>query len=426
MSGDPHAEIEARTAARHLMLRPLTCGEHDPEIFRLIRRHSALLDRWFTQRFGDRVHVDIDTARLYKSIPPISPRPLRTGTGRPLRPVEYVMLSLTLAAVASGPDVISLRDLVAAVRSAAAEAEIALDNDASERRALVTALQWMIAQGLMAELHDHVERYGSDDEADAVLRVRADRIALIALSEIVDATSADDLLHQASLRGTPRQQMRSALANDPVLYRDDVSVENWVELRRRLGDESMILDEMLGLGLEARAEGVAAIDPAGTLTDRRFPSSGTEAHAALLLIDELVAGRTWQLDSPDQIDGPAGSEDPVESGGSTESDDPTESYDPTGEWLARPEIVEILAEISVPHTRRWRSELVDNPNRLADVVIDLLVELRLAEKVDRPDRVWQARLRPAAARFTVAAGEINQSPDGSGAHVDPQEQPSLW
>ncbi|MEI2638363.1 MAG: hypothetical protein V9F03_05125 [Microthrixaceae bacterium] len=59
-------------------------------------------------------------------------------------------------------------------------------------------------------------------------------------------------------------------------------------------------------------------------------------------------------------------------------------------------------------------------------MIDLLVELRLAEKVDRPDRIWQVRLRPAAARFTVAAGEINQSPDGSGAHVDPQEQPSLW
>jgi uncharacterized protein (TIGR02678 family) len=117
VTGDPQAPIEARVAARHLMQHPLTCAEHDPDTFRLIRRHAGTLDRWFTQRFGDRVHVDADTARLYKSVAPPSSRPLRTATGRPFRPLEYVMLSLTLAAVASGPDVISLRDLVAAIRT---------------------------------------------------------------------------------------------------------------------------------------------------------------------------------------------------------------------------------------------------------------------------------------------------------------------
>jgi uncharacterized protein (TIGR02678 family) len=108
MTGDPQGPIDARIAARHLMQRPLTCAEHDPEVFRLIRRHAATLDRWFTQRFGDRVHVDADTARLYKSVAPPADRPLRTSTDRPLRPRQYVLVALCLGAVSSGPDVISL------------------------------------------------------------------------------------------------------------------------------------------------------------------------------------------------------------------------------------------------------------------------------------------------------------------------------
>jgi uncharacterized protein (TIGR02678 family) len=408
MSGDPHSEIEARTAARHLVLHPLTCAEHDPDTFRLIRRHAVTLDRWFTQRFGDRVHVDADTARLYKSVTPRPARPLRTATARPLRPIEYVMLSLTLAAVASGPDVISLRDLVAAVRSAAAEVEIDLDNDASERRALVTALQWMIAQGLVTELHDHVERYGADDEADAVLRVRADRVALIALPGIGDATSAHELLERARRRGAPRQQMRAALANDPVLYREDVAPEHWGELRRRLGEESATLDEMLGLELEARAEGVAAIDTLGSLSDRRFPSGGTEAHAALLLIDRLVARRAQRHAAADWT------------GGSTATGDHPD------DWFTRMELAELIEDIAIPHTRRWRSEFREHPERLAKEVVDLLVDLRLAE-VEHFGDTWRARLRPAAARFTEAADEPGRSgSDGERAPDDHGEQPSLW
>ena len=47
---------------------------------------------------------------------------------------------------------VTLRDLVNAVHSAAAEAGVALDTDAASRRALVTALRWLIAQGMLREL----------------------------------------------------------------------------------------------------------------------------------------------------------------------------------------------------------------------------------------------------------------------------------
>ena len=82
--------------------------------------------------------------------------------------------------------------------------------------------------------------------------------------------------------------MRVRLVEDPVLYRDDVNDEEWAELRRRLGEEERQLDEMFGLVLEAHAEGIAMIDPTGVLADRRFPSTGTLGHTALLAISRLM------------------------------------------------------------------------------------------------------------------------------------------
>ena len=396
MSGDPHADLEAQAVARSLLQRPLICAEHDPEQFRLVRRHAATLDRWFTQRFGDRVHVDADTARLYKSVAPPADRPLRTSAGRALRQIEYVMLALSMGAVASGPDVISLRDLVASVRSAAADAGVDLSGDAGERRALVTALQWMIANGLLFELHDRVERYSTDGDADAVLRVRADRIALVPLAGTSEADSAEDLRRRAHDRGTSRQRMRARLANDPVVYRDDLEPDAWSELRRRLGEESAILDEVLGLGLEARSEGVAAIDPGGSLSDRRFPAGGTESHAALLLIDRLASRRTAGED---------GDADDVFPGSV---------------------VMAILQGLAELHARRWKSDLVERPERLVVAVVDLLIEMRLAERLEPPEtleRDWSLRILPGAARFALAAGD---GTDESETSDDTSEQASLW
>jgi hypothetical protein len=52
---------------------------------------------------------------------------------------------------------------------------------------------------------------------------------------------------------------------DPVVYREDLTDGEWAELRRRLGEEERFLEEMFGLELEVRAEGVAARarDPQG-------------------------------------------------------------------------------------------------------------------------------------------------------------------
>jgi uncharacterized protein (TIGR02678 family) len=374
MSGDPQVAIDRRVAARHLIQRPLTCAEHDPDTFRLIRRHEAELDRWFTQRLGYRLHVDADTARLFKSGVLLEHHPLQTSSGRPLHQLEHVLLALVLASTAAGPSIISLRDLVDEVRSAAAEADITLSGDATERRALVAVLKWMIDRGLAVELHAHVDAYAADDAADAVLKVRPDRIALVPLPDLVAAADRQELLDRADRRSTTRQWVRGRLVEDPVVYRDDLTDAEWAEMRRRLGEEERILDEMFGLVLEARAEGMAAIDPGGALSARRFPAGGTLGHAALLLIDAM-------------------------------RDEPA---------VPLPRVHEIVGELTREHAGRWANDMVRAPDRLARDVIDVLVELRLAVVYASEDEPW-FRLLPGAARFRPDA------PADTGA-----QQESLW
>ncbi|HHH29494.1 MAG TPA: DUF2398 family protein, partial [Polyangiaceae bacterium] len=327
----PQAMFELRECARHLVQRPLTCKEHDPDLFRLLRRHETDLDRWFTQRFGYRLHVDVDTARLFKTGALPARRPLRARTGRAFLPLEYTLLALVLGATVAGPAVISLRDLVQQVRSAAGEAEVAMDDSSATRRALVAVLQWMIEHGLASELHAGIDAYAGDAAADAVLRFRPDRIALLPLPALVGAESPEELLDRAEHRSATRQWMRCRLVEEPVLYRSDLREAEWSELRRRLGEEAKVFDEMFGLTLEARAEGVAAIDPEGSFAARRFPATGTVGHAALLLIEALRSRAETAI-----------------------------------EWS---ELVDRIEELGAEHRRGWSKDLVAAPERLARQVV---------------------------------------------------------
>lgn len=364
MAEDPHAPAEQQRAARHLLQRPLSVAEDDPSIFQLIRRHEEHLDRWFTQRLGYRLRVTADTARLSK-LGWVADRPLRTGNDRPFHQLEYVLLVLTFASTIAGPAVVSLRDLVDKVRSAAADASVDLAEDATQRRAQVTVLRWMIEWGLVEELHDRVDAYKDDAEADAVLRTRPDRIALLplpVLHGLAENSSADELLTAADRRGARRTWLRARLVEDPVVYRDDLDVEEWEELRRRRGDDARFLEEMFGLVLEARAEGAAAIDPDGRLSVVRFPAGGTVGHAALLFIAAVCDRGLYG-------------------------------------WVPETVAVELVDELSTPHRQRWKADLAERPGVLFGEVRDLLVSLRLAEIRDDPEPA--VRLLAGAARFRV-------------------------
>ena len=358
----PEIALDLRTAARHLVEHPMVAAENDPETFRLIRRHEAQLDRWFTQRFSYRLQVGADTARLFKSSTVATRRPLRTAAAasRPFSQREYTMLALALAAVAAGPDVISLRDLIKEIRSAAADADVSLSEEPSDRRALVTALRWMIGCGAAAEMHARIDSYASDGSADAVLRVRPDRVAMLALPVLARAETPEQLLDRSEQRRASRPWMRSLLLEEPVVYRTDLSNAEWTALRGRREEESAFFNEMFGMVIEARAEGLAAIDPDGGLTDSRFPAGGTVGQAALLLIDRLVAA----------------DRNPVE----------------------RRTLVTIIADLAEAHrveSRHW-AQIAEDPVRLTDEVLELLQDHRLA-RVDGES----VQLLPAAWRYAV-------------------------
>ena len=385
---DPQAAHERRVAARRLLATPLVAAEHDPDTFRLLRRHESALDRWFTQRLGYRLHLDADTARLYKTGAVPDRRPLRHPNGRALTQREHTYVALVLAATAAGPAVISLRDLVLEVRSAAAEVDIELADVSTERRAFVNALRWMMQLGLAEELHEHVDRFVDDAEADAVLRVRPDRIALLLVPAVAGESVASVAIAAADRRSSTRQWMRARLVEDPVLYRDDLDDDEWAELRRRAGEEERLLDEMFGFVIESRAEGVAAIDPDAPLGDRAFPVGGSLGHAALTLLELLVADHD-----------PADHQD--------RSDQPT---------VGRAVIAALLAELQVTVGRHWSKRYVESPDSLVREVIELLLDMRLLESSDRVDRY---RLRPAAARFSP-------EPVTHGSVAVAEEAATLW
>ncbi|HSK59086.1 MAG TPA: TIGR02678 family protein [Actinomycetospora sp.] len=361
---DPQREGELVAATRALLARPWRTAEADPDVVALVRRHADALDAWFTQELNYRLVVTADTARLVKVGHVPTDRPLRTisTTPRTFTPAEYTALALVLAATTSGPDRTSLRDLVNAVHSAAAEAGIVVDTDTASRRALVTALRWLIAHGMVRELDRGVVLYEHDADADALLEVRNDRMALLPTGAVVGAESADDLLAQARARGSASTAARRRLVEDPVVYADDLEPARAAELRRHAGDEATRIEARTGLVVEARAEGLAALDLDGGCSDVAFPGGGTVAHAALLLVSELV----YQFR-------PAEDPEPIP-------------------W---PSVREVLAELVAEYGRYWSKAAIADAERFAADVVGLLEAVRLVAR----EAEGSLRVLPAAARY---------------------------
>lgn len=360
-------EAELREAARCLAMQPLVVQEHFEEEFALIRRHRQQLDQWFTQRFGYRLQVTADTARLFKTTAIVRNRPLRTASAqpRPFSSTEYLMLALVLATVVTGPNVISLRYLIGELRGAAAEAGVKIGVEPTDRRALVAALRWMIAHGLATELHERIDEYAHDADADAVLAIRPDRVAMLPLPVLARSETAEQLLERTDARSSARSWMRARLLEEPVVYRGDFDPGEWSELRRRIGEEIAFFDEMFGLHIEARAEGVMAVDPGGELSDVRFPQTGTVGHAALLLSDRLAQRSSASC--------------------------------------PRDEVVRVIADLAGEHRSYW-SQLADSPDRLAGEALALLADHRLVE-LDGDDVI----VRPAAARYVLDVSHVQVS-----------------
>lgn len=386
---------EQREALRALLSSPLLLASRDEEAYRKVARHRDALARWFEQHTGWRLRVEPEArfARLYK-VPHRSDgtRPLLTRRGQPFDRRRYVLLCLACAALDDIPGQTTLTRIAERVRELSEDEEGVVPFDAeriAERRALVDVLTWLSDREVLRPRDGDTERYARSVEADVLYDVN-ERVlgALIAsprapssvpepaaLSVEVFADTAEGERQRA------RQGVFRALLEDPVVYNEDLPAASlaWLQTSRAFVYERVERD--VGLVLEKRREGLAAIDPSAALTDMTFPDGGsTLKHAALLLAEQLADA---QRRSPD-------------------------------EKLTFPDAqVEALARaLMSEHGERcsWSDRYLKDPDgarRLADEAMSLLAAFLL---VRREADAWI--LRPAIARFLPASPDPSRAARG--------------
>ncbi len=266
-------------------------GPHEQEL-RLVRRHQKELVELFARGVGYRLAVEPSGARLFKAgLGRDATRGLRRRSGADFTPRTYALLTLVVAALTRCPAQLLVDELVAQVRSAAVDAGIDIDLDASaDRRALHAALLALVQFGVLAERDGDLEHW-VDQRTESLLDVRRDLLSQLVTGPLASATSADDLLEQAALpsaAGGARVAVRRLLLESPVLTVADLpdeQVEWWGRNRNRERDW---FTDGFGLELELRAEGAIGIDPDDELSDEEFPGRGAGRHLALLLLETLA------------------------------------------------------------------------------------------------------------------------------------------
>lgn len=390
---DELARQECRRAARALLMHPLLTPElPDPSFLPLVRRHAKPLTEWFGEHLGYRLVVEAELARLYK-VPPPFPRDRRpaTPTGHACSPRHYSLLCLLLAAldgVESQTTLTRLAEKVKLETLADPELQVLDLDDRRDRRVFVEAVRLAAERGCL-EFRDGDEEGYVTGVGDALYDVFPSRLTHLLVARIppAGASGPDDLVTDAypdtddGRRRRIRHRLMRQLCEEPVLYHDDLSPAEFDYLRSQRAFLARQTREMLGLEFEARAEGVACIDPDGDLTDLPFPGSGTYPHGALLLAEALAAR--------------------VRASGDAR--------------VAHDEISHIVAGLVERFGRYWRAEVRDGDagiGRMTAACLGRLGDLGLIESDD--DGVV---VRPAIARFAINVLEPDD-PSESGAGVN--------
>jgi uncharacterized protein (TIGR02678 family) len=292
------AADEVRQALRHLLRRPLVLARKEPEAFRLIVRHHAELARWFGEQAGWHLSVNVHGrfARLFK-VHQVrnATHPAQVG-GKVLSRRHYVIVCLVLAALDDGSIQTTLTRLADQLALPQGNGIDPLDtNKITERRALTDVLRLLESLGILRPRDGDLDRYGSGGEADVLFDVD-DRLLGQLIATPVSPTMASSLtamLEETGYADTEdgrrlraRHGVMRRLLDGPVVYFDDLETAEQAWLEHSLGFVARLLNDDLGLTVERRREGMAAVDTEGELTDIRFPDAGsTMKHAALLLCE---------------------------------------------------------------------------------------------------------------------------------------------
>lgn len=299
----------ARTVLSHHLITPV---HPDRSALPLVRRWAGELRDDLLELFGYRLDVTETVARLHPVIDRFdTTRPARTRTDRPFDRRRYAYLCLLLVVLGRAGEQMVLSELVDRVVDEVAGIDgLSLDPElATDRHALVDVVGWLVDRGAVTIADGDTEHWARDP-GDGETLFDIDRTVVTALAQLGrwpgHLDTAAGLLGEFDPAGIPEADsargrqaaariVRRALVERPLVVADQLD-----EVQRRLlrdGRCAGQVAQLTGLTAEARAEGTAMIDTTGRLSDGRFPSTGTVAQVALLLVND-IAERVLDPDDP--------------------------------------------------------------------------------------------------------------------------------
>lgn len=401
-----HAAAERRAAARALLSTPILAAAQHAEDLALVRRHKVALRQAFQTLLGYPLVVEPTFARLVKAVPPVDApaRGARRANGGDFTPRAYTYLALVCAglmAPGAGEQVL-LSALVEQLRADAATAGITMDETLGERRALVVAINQLIAWGVLIETDGSVAGWGERRE-EALLTVNQSLLPHVVARPLAGMDVPQDMWAvDPAEREQPRPALRRRLTEHPLTRRETLTEAEADALSRERRDVARALDDAFGLTLEVRLEGALAYDPDDELTDVEFPGQGTVRQAALLLLDALV----------DTLNPAAGTTALV-------------NGVPVPGVLASWEVVaENLELLSDQNAKSWRAEVAGDLGRLTDEVVEVLSAVSLATPTDDGLVLHPAcsRYRPEPVRTATRTRAQRRLAD-DGRPIDPADDP---
>lgn len=313
---------ERERAARAILRRPLLLADgKDAETYVEVRRHAQYLREWLRLNTGWSLLVNAELARLVKSTETRHPQGADAHAGDHTHPAvdarshqpfsrrRYVLFCLSLAALSRADSQVTLGRLAEQVVLSCADPALAAAGITftlerrDERSDLVAVVRQLMDYGVLARVAGEEDAF-LEDIGDVLYDVRR-RVLSTLLSTARGPSTVDEagfeerLARLTEAAPAPTEEIRSRqirhrltrlLLDGPVVYYDELDEEERAYL---LGQRTLItgkITEFTGLIAEARAEGVAMVDPQDALTDIRMPETGTDGHATLLIADYLSAG----------------------------------------------------------------------------------------------------------------------------------------
>ncbi|MFG2446487.1 TIGR02678 family protein [Nocardia fluminea] len=276
-------------------------------MFGLVTKHQHALREWFDRETGWRLVTTGEAARLSKFAPiadPTFPATETAGARLPFSRRRYVLTCLALAVLERSDQQITLGRLAEQVVLAAADPALAATGidftmERREQRSdLVATVKLLLELGVLDRVVGEEQSF-VNTSGDVLYDVRRRTMSLLLTSTRGPSViaGAHDRVAELTYETPPatddlrnrriRHRITRILLDEPVLYYNQLDPDDLAYLTSQRTAICRRITEFTGLVAEARAEGIAMVDPYDDLTDVRMPEVGTEGHVTLLVAERL-------------------------------------------------------------------------------------------------------------------------------------------